>query len=91
MDLLLFFKVILPMMLTGISFSLIITFIFIMGDYGVPTFASVANNRPITTAIVNAIGSQRIELGMVYGSSLIVISIIFIGLFSIFTIKNKKY
>lgn len=86
-----FFKVILPMMLTGISFSLIITFIFIMGDYGVPTFASVANNRPITTAIVNAIGSQRIELGMVYGSCLIVISIVFIGLFSLFTIKNKKY
>lgn len=87
-----FFKVVLPTVFTGVSFSITITFIFIMGEYGVPTFAAVSSNVPITMVLLGAIFNQRIEFGMVYGSCLIIISIIFICLFSIFTIKsyNKK-
>lgn len=83
-----FLKVVFPIVFTGISFSITLTFIFIIGEYGVPTFAAVSNNVPITMVLLGAIFNQRIEFGMVYGSCLIVISIIFISLFSIFTIKN---
>lgn len=83
-----FFKVVLPVVFTGISFSVTITFIFIMGEYGVPTFAAVSSNVPITMVLLGAIFNQRIEFGMVYGSCLIIISIIFICLFTLFTIKN---
>ena len=85
-----FFKAILPAVFTGISFSITITFIFIMGEYGVPIFSAVSSNVPITMVLLGAIFNQRIEFGMVYGSCLIIISIIFICIFSLFTIKNKK-
>lgn len=85
-----FFKVVLPSVFTGISFSITITFIFIMGEYAVPTFSAVSSNVPITMALLGAIFNQKIELGMAYGSCLIIISVIFISIFSLFTIKNRK-
>lgn len=85
-----FIKIVLPNIITGISFSVIITFIFIMGDYAVPTFAAVAKNRPITIAILGAIQTHRIELGMVYGSCLILVAVIAMFLFSIFTMNKDK-
>lgn len=78
-----FFNIILPLMSTGLSFSIIISFIFLLGDYGVAVFAAIPSNIPITSTIMSNLSFQRTEVGMVYGSCLIFFAMFSVGLFSL--------
>lgn len=84
-----FVRIILPLMATGLSFSMIVSFITLMGDYGISVFAAVPSNIPITGIMMSNISYQRSEVAMVYGVCLIFIALTAVSLFSLFRNKGR--
>lgn len=69
-------KVTLPMLAPGMVAGFLLVFVRSLGEYTVSAFLYTASNKPISTAMVNAIFEYDIGLSMAYGALLILLTVL---------------